>query len=182
MYVIVITSVKSRNICDGIVTIKAVTQCKKHLWSGTVESGCGELNILTIGMPCQPTYSVQFRSAVMSLQTIIFFFFFFFVYLSTLLFTHFVTLYKVISYTFLYKLYLSYPFSTLDLKEPSAPPPPPPPPQGLTLLHSERPNCMIEDRQNSEDPDQRPHNVVADHCLHCLLVGFYIKIRLKVTK
>ena len=80
MYVIVITLVKSRNICDGIVTIKVVTQCKKHLWSGRVESGCGELNILTIGMPCQPTYSVQFRSAVMSLQTIIFFFFFFFIF------------------------------------------------------------------------------------------------------
>ena len=32
------------------------------------------------------------------------------------------------------------------------------------------------------DPDQMPHHVASDQGLHCLLTGFSIKIRIKVTK
>ena len=35
---------------------------------------------------------------------------------------------------------------------------------------------------NSADPDQMPHNVASDQGLHCLLTGFSIKSRTKVTK
>ena len=34
----------------------------------------------------------------------------------------------------------------------------------------------------STDPDQMPHDVASDQGLHCLLIGFSIKNRIKVTK
>ena len=35
---------------------------------------------------------------------------------------------------------------------------------------------------NGADPDQMPHNVASDQALQCLLRGFSIKNRIKVTK
>ena len=36
--------------------------------------------------------------------------------------------------------------------------------------------------ENSEDPDQMPHNVASEQGLHCLLTGFFIKSTIKATK
>ena len=53
--------------------------------------------------------------------------------------------------------------------------------QGLHLTHSylETFNRVIG---NSADPNQMPHNVASDQGLHCLLTGFSIKDKIKVTK
>ena len=37
-------------------------------------------------------------------------------------------------------------------------------------------------KANIADADQMPHNVASDQGLYCLLTGFFIKNRVKVTK
>ena len=39
-----------------------------------------------------------------------------------------------------------------------------------------------ESKANSADSDQTPNNVASDQGLHCLLTGFSIKNRIKLTK
>ena len=52
--------------------------------------------------------------------------------------------------------------------------------RGLNPLYTGHPKkCTLA---NSADPDQMPHNVASDQGLHCLLKGFSIKNRIKVTK